>query len=452
MNTKTSFPICNRKAHEIIAFQRGVGVDVEQFICQAKALSLSLPKHEFVFNLCTDRYQYLLGFCAALLAGQCTLMPPNRLPNTLQQLALDYPDNYSLNDSDSALLKAMSMDVEDEAGFCIPEIPLSQLCAIAFTSGSTGTPTPNLKYWKTLSSSTLGNSALLLPENQSQINLVATVPPQHMWGMETSVLMPLFAKVAVSDRTPFYPQDIAEALAELPAPRALVSSPVHLNVFLKSDVPLTELKYIFSATAPMSQELATQLETQYSTQVVEIFGSSESGIVARRQTSLDDIWLLSDLFKLEVTDEGVKVQAEHLPEEVFIKDVIEMLDDRRFKWLGRHQDMLNMAGKRGSLADLNRRLLSIEGVQDGVMFLPSSESERVAAMVVAPGKQAREILDLLKAEVDSVFLPRPLLIVDGLPRQATGKLANRDILQKFAKSIELQRKDRITPDANDQGV
>ena len=182
----------------------------------------------------------------------------------------------------------------------------------------------------------------------------------------------------------------------------------------------------------MSQDLAQQLESQFATRVVEVFGSSESGIVARRQTSTENQWLLSDLFKLTITDDGVEVYAEHLPAKVLIRDVIEMVDDRHFKWLGRHQDMLNIAGKRGSLADLNRRLLAVEGVQDGIMFLPADQSERVAALVVAPGMDSKQILSLLKSEIEAVFLPRPLLLVDSLPRQATGKLANRDILQKFA--------------------
>jgi acyl-coenzyme A synthetase/AMP-(fatty) acid ligase len=440
LNAHTSFPLCNRKAHDIIAFQNGLEIQTQQLISQAKAIATNLPKHAYVFNLCTDRYKYLLGFCAALLAGQCTLMPPNRLPKTLQRLSQDYPDNYSLTDSDTLFSVTARQNADSEVDFQVPNIPIKQLCAVAFTSGSTGTPTPNLKYWDTLRNSTFGNIDLLLPDLKSQLNLLATVPPQHMWGMETSILLPLFANVAVSDQTPFYPQDIADALQALPAPRALVSSPVHLNVLLKSKVPLTELQYIFSATAPMSQELAQQLESQFATKVVEIFGSSESGIVARRQTSTETSWLLSDLFKLQISDDGVEVRADHLPEKVFIKDVIEMMDDRHFKWLGRHQDMLNIAGKRGSLADLNRRLLTIEGVQDGIMFLPADQSERVAAMVVAPSMQARQIMDLLKDEIESVFLPRPLLLVDSLPRQATGKLANRDILKKFASLTTQQRK------------
>lgn len=438
MNSPPFFPLLSRKAHEVIAFHHGAEIQAQEFLSRAVALSRQLPEHAYVFNLCTDRFQYLLVFCAATIAGQCTLMPPNRLPATLQQLGNAYPDNYSITDDDvskwaDAAEQAAAGSHIAEHHYEVPQIPAEQLCAVAFTSGSTGSPTPNLKYWKTLRCGTIGNAQLLLPPGDVRLNLVATVPPQHMWGLETSILLPLFANLACSDRIPFYPQDIADALSVLPAPRALVSSPAHLNVLLKSNVSLTELKCIFSATAPMSQQLAAQLEQQFATQLIEVFGSSESGIVARRATSSEVLWQLSDLFRLEISTSGVKFQASHLPAEVFIHDIVEMVGQRQFRWLGRHQDMLNIAGKRGSLADLNRRLLAIKGVIDGVMFLPHDESERIAAMVVAPGLEAKDILTALKTEVELIFLPRPVLMVDGLPRQATGKLLQADVLQKYVE-------------------
>lgn len=444
MNLQSSFPVLDRKAHEIIAFHHGVEVKAQEFLSRALALSKRLPPNKFVFNLCTDRFQYLLAFCATTIAGQCTLMPPNRLPATLQQLGSEYPDYYLLSNEDVSEWDKSAGQTLTDSPFEIPAIPADQLCAVAFTSGSTGLPTPNLKYWKTLRTGSLGNAQLLLPPTNQRLNVIATVPPQHMWGLEMSILLPLFSNVAISDRTPFYPQDIADALLALPEPRAMVSSPVHLNVLLKSKVQVAELEYIFSATAPMSQQSAEQLERQFGTRVIEVFGSSESGIVARRETSAEVLWRLSDLFTLEICDSGVSIQAQHLPAEVFIRDAIEMVGDKQFRWLGRHQDMLNIAGNRGSLADLNKRLLSVKGVVDGVMFLPHGESERVAAMVVAPGLQAKEILTGLKSEVESIFLPRPLLMVDDLPRQATGKLANRDILEKFSKLIAKPHKVKST--------
>ena len=376
-------------------------------------------------------------------------MPPNRLDSTLKELSQLYPDSYLMGDSglldEPDVAKNVDGGSKKVSDGEVPLIPFDQLCAIAFTSGSTGAPNPNLKYWDTLRLGTLGNAALLLKDNCQRLNIVATVPPQHMWGLETSILFPLFANVAITDRTPFYPQDIVEALESIPAPRALVSSPVHLDVLLKSGISFSGLDRVFSATAPMSVDLARLLEKHFETEVFEVFGCSESGILAGRYTARETLWYLSDLFELEIKPDGVLIKARHLPCDVTIKDIIEKIDERHFKWLGRHQDMINIAGKRGSLSGLSRRLLAIPGVIDGVVFNPESESGRLAAFVVAPTLKPSDILDALRPVVESVFLPRPVLMVSTLPRQETGKLSNLAVTKMFEEIVKAKQANPETP-------
>jgi acyl-coenzyme A synthetase/AMP-(fatty) acid ligase len=76
-------------------------------------------------------------------------------------------------------------------------------------------------------------------------------------------------------------------------------------------------------------------------------------------------------------------------------------------------------------------LNAIPGVQDGV-FLPPPEDgpdsiHRLTALVVAPGLTPEALTQALRERIDPVFLPRPLLFVDALPRNATGKLT-QDLL------------------------
>lgn len=394
-----------------------------------QALARTLPDSQYVINLHADRYLYLRAFCAALVVGQCTLMPPNRQPFTLDGLRAAYGDAYTVgDDGEEAVQPGPNADV--------PEIPDDQHSAIAFTSGSTGAPAPNLKYWRTLRDGALSNARMVLDDECEQLNVVATVPPQHMWGMETSIMLPLFAKVAVSNLTPFYPQNIADALQALPEPRMLVSSPIHLEVFLKSGVKAVSIEKIVTATAPLSKQLAQNLETNFDTHVQDIFGCSESGIFATRRTAVDEEWTYSKTFELSVSDDGVRISAAHLSEDVMLPDIVELTGPNSFRWMGRQQDMVNIAGKRGSLAELNFRLQEIPGVVDGVIFAPTDEQcrgDRLAALVVAPDLGVSDILNGLKDKVEPVFLPRPIIKVSDLPRQGTGKLAIKVIRELFAK-------------------
>ena len=106
--------------------------------------------------------------------------------------------------------------------------------------------------------------------------------------------------------------------------------------------------------------------------------------------------------------------------------------------------MVNIAGKRGSLADLNHRLQAIPGVVDGVMFMPHADSKRLAALVVAPTLQASEIVAQLRLGIESVFLPRPIYKVPILPRQETGKMARETIVELFART----KRSRATKDGD----
>ena len=47
---------------------------------------------------------------------------------------------------------------------------------------------------------------------------------------------------------------------------------------------------------------------------------------------------------------------------------------------------------------------------------------------MAPGLDEHTILDALRRAIDPLFLPRPLRLVDALPRNETGKLPRSALL------------------------
>jgi 3-hydroxymyristoyl/3-hydroxydecanoyl-(acyl carrier protein) dehydratase len=106
-----------------------------------------------------------------------------------------------------------------------------------------------------------------------------------------------------------------------------------------------------------------------------------------------------------------------------LADRLRPVDARgRFELVGRDADIIKIAGKRASLTGLTRELCAIPGVLDGVAFLPRPDARRIAALVVAPRADAEALRRQLALRVDAAFLPRPLVLVDALPRDAVGKL------------------------------
>ena len=72
------------------AYQRGRQVAVEEFLSDVYALAGSLPDRRYVLNVCEDRYHFMVGFGAALLREQVSLLPPNQTPDLITKLGATY--------------------------------------------------------------------------------------------------------------------------------------------------------------------------------------------------------------------------------------------------------------------------------------------------------------------------------------------------------------------------
>jgi acyl-coenzyme A synthetase/AMP-(fatty) acid ligase len=129
--------------------------------------------------------------------------------------------------------------------------------------------------------------------------------------------------------------------------------------------------------------------------------------------------------------DGTLVEADYFAAPTLLQDIVELDGERRFVLRGRNGDLLDIAGKRASLGDLNHRLLAIEGVRDGVMFTLDADAkgvQRLAALVVVDALTEADVVERLRQAVDPVFLPRVVRIVSALPRNATGKLPREALL------------------------
>ncbi|MEK6663387.1 MAG: AMP-binding protein [Pseudomonadota bacterium] len=415
----------------IIAWRADGAVTLRQFLSEVRQLAALFPAGGKLLNLCSDRYRFSVGLAAAIVAGKVSLLPPAQTPEMLRQIKVFAPDVFCLTDSDRYMvdlphLRYPDMDVNQADTFAIPQIDRQQRIAVVFTSGSTGTPQPHPKTWGALVSSVQAEAARLGLLQDTHCTLVGTVPPQHMYGFESTVLMAWHSGNALSHAQPFYPADICQALAAVPMPRALISSPVHLRALLDAELALPELSLVLSATAPLSANLACDIEARCHAPLMEIYGSTETGLIATRRPTQTAQWHLLPGIRLRVEGDRVRACGGHIETQIPMNDRIEIISDEYFLLHGRMADLINIAGKRHSLASLNHLLNSIAGVVDGVFFMPDETSPdhitRLAACVVAPGMDAPRLLAALREQIDPVFLPRPLLFVDALPRNSTGKL------------------------------
>lgn len=434
------------EAQRPIAWRRGAPVPLAEFRTHVASVVARLPKHRVdaealhqspaaMINLCEDRYKFLVAYAAALSVGHTVLLPSSRADQVVADVASANTGSYRFDDEavDAATAEPLAESVNER-------ISADMTVMIGYTSGSTGQPKTFPKLWRTVNGSNARNAQSIraaIADKSPTVWVLATVPPQHMYGMEMSILLPLAGDMAVHAGRPLFPADIAAALAEVPRPRVLVSTPVHLRAIVGSDQKFPEVDVIVSATAPLDQPLAAAVTAKLGGELVEMFGSTETCVFASRLTAKEEQWRLYDGVRLESRDEGTLVHAPWFVEPVLLQDMVDLQPDNRFVVRGRSSDMIEVAGKRASLTDLTKRLLAIPGVKEAAVFQPESDAvgtiRRVAALVVAPNLTAREVLDQLAGGVDSAFLPRPLLIVDSLPRNELGKLPRENLLKALRR-------------------
>lgn len=401
-----------------LAWHRGRTIPRGTYLRHAAALARQLPDHDHALLVCANRYNFMVAFAALLMRGQTALLPPGQAPDMLASLAR----RYAAYRMDDRWVESVTDTAGSEGAHVpVPVVAADHTAAILFTSGSTGEPRAQAKTWKELYGVTLRAMDRFALEGTGH-QIVATVPAQHSYGFESSVLYTLLGPGVVHSGHPLYPADVCEALHALDAPRVLITTPLHLDVCLRAGLEWPELAGIISATAPLETGLAERAEKLLGAALHEIYGCSEAGALASRRTSTDTAWTPYADVRLEPADEGFTVRAPYLDGPRPLSDRLGLEPDGRFILLGRSNEQVKLAGKRTSLDELNHHLLSIDGVEEGSFVVPDGDDTRLAAVVVAPDLQPADIRRRLARLIDPVFMPRPLVRVSRLERTGTGKL------------------------------
>lgn len=429
-----------------IAYWKGELIYRDQFWPHVSHIAGDLPEQEFAINLCEDRYLFLVSFVACLLRGQTSLLPPSRAKKEIGRLCEEYSGCYQLIDNppqnDFSREHVIQLDGVTGSSAINHEVDEELIAAIVFTSGSTGIPKASPKRWKDLVTSARKVWQQLELDKAGSVNIVATVPPQHMFGFEMSIVYPLINGACVSGERPFFPHDVKMSLARMQAPRVLVTTPVHLHVCSESNLEWPDINTIVSATAPLPAEVACLAEEKMNTNVLEIYGCSEVGAIATRVGTKEKTWNLLEGYKISEKMQHFWLTVPGSNRDIELPDQIKIKNKNQFTLIGRNSDLVNIGGKRGSIGDMTNKLKNLNGVRDGVFFVPdTSEVKRVrlVAIVSAPGVAEKDILAQLSEHVDEVFLPRPILKVDRLPYNEVGKLTKSALMAVLNQARDSQQ-------------
>ena len=423
----------------------------------ARHLARTLPAGAQLANYCESRLEFTVALLGSWLAGRSVVLPPDRTDYNLRLLGstfnplvvlaetgctMDLPEPIPVDRVGVDRVGVDAFEPDDARPAAPPRLPGDLLAARVFTSGSTGTPEMNDKTFAMLAAGGKTIPAMLALDRLDRVNVVATVPSQHMYGFETTAIYALQGGAAAHAGRPMYAADVAQALREVPEPRILVTTPTHLRALIESDAQLPAIAHTLSATAPLGAALARAAEARLNAPVREIYGFTEAGSVAGRRTLDGDVWQMrGDYIARTVPGPDGDQALVHCPalgRDIPFPDLVEVLDGNRIRLKGRAQDLVNVAGKRASLSGLAAQLMEIDGVQDAVVVQPGTDSGagrvgRLLAFAVAPGWDRDALRARLQQRLDPAFVPRRLILVERLPRNATGKLPRQELEQLIAR-------------------
>jgi len=306
---------------------------------------------------------------------------------------------------------------------------------ILFTGGSTGKPaiwskTPrNMLAEARYQSDTFGITKDDL--------FLSTVPPYHIYGLLFSVLIPLVSSARVLPGIYTFPKEILLAAEEHKA-TLLVSVPVHFRVLKNDALQRFHLRMAFSSAGMLEREDALYFRQKTGLDVIEVYGSTETGGVATRRRLPDqESWVPMDPIDWRIRDGSLCVRSDFLTPTLprdgdgfFVTaDCADPDGDGRFILRGRADDIVKIGGKRVDVAAIQAKLKQIPGVHDAVVIaLPvkTGRQNELAALVATQ----LDIVDLRRgiAGISEAYaVPKRLAIVEEIPMTPSGKYDRAEI-------------------------
>lgn len=391
-----------------------------------------------------DSYWAAVGIFALLHAGASVVMPQHAgQPNDADTLRLvDRPagaDDFVLRPAETS-------------GPCqLPSLDATSCRFALHTAGSTGAAKPVIKTLLQLERETAILDPLLARFARAGAWVHGSVPHYHLYGLTFRLAWPLASgRPFMGEQNLFWEQVLSSGIGN----GVLVTSPAHLTR-LGGLAPLAAPPdLILSAGAPLPASAVEDAATILGKAPVEIFGSTETGVMAWRERAQPGSgWRPFPEIHVERRPDGrIAIRSPLLPDggPYFGEDLIEFANDGTFTLHGRADTVVKIEGKRTNLTELEALLGALEEVQDAAVIPLGDEPMRLGAAVV-PSQAGRRLLssvgafrlgrhlrNALAARLDPALLPRQWRFVPALGDSPLGKRRRADLAGLFAPADSLK--------------
>ncbi len=304
---------------------------------------------------------------------------------------------------------------------------------IFFTSGSTGNPVGALKTKKHLEEEVKVLTKLF--ENKNINKVVLTVPFVHIYGMLFGLLYPLLNNIDIVLKEHFLPNDLLNLIDDN---SLVVTTPLYIKALNKISSQKDLSKAIFvSSTAPLDALNAKEFKEKFNTDIMQIFGSTETGGIAYKLNDAN-LWTPMPEVKIETNENNeLKVISPFVSTTLYenefkdINGIMQTFDyiekeNEKFKLVGRSSQILKIAGKRYSTIQIENILEEVEEINKALVFVSSNEDslrEEKLDITIESSKEfsSKEIKKILQNRLSNLKFSLSLKYVDKIPTSSVGK-------------------------------
>lgn len=390
---------------------------------------------EDILVTCKGRYEFSVALLSAWLCGKNVILPPNLHQASLNRIRKYHNIVVELKDGFTA---GGDLPAENDQEMFELRLNRGQQALTIYTSGSTGVPKPVQKSIGNVFAEVFAlKKALAWPDTP----LVASVPPHHLYGLTFSILLPWVLAVPMVNECPLHAEEVVDTVEQSGA-GILITVPVHLRALLEQEVGCKPVMAISSAGA-LDRTVAANWQEKFDREIFEIYGSSETGIIAYRQQLSREQWTPFPEVQLDTDKDGLLQVSSpfiHVNEGEYFQtqDMVTVKEGKEFLLHGRADSIVKIAGKRVSLLTVEQAIKGCEGVQDAaVTAVPVQGHIRDMAIwaAVAVGDNssinARTIRAHLLPLLDGIKIPRRIVVLEKLPREENGKLSKDRLVALF---------------------
>ena len=310
-----------------------------------------------------------------------------------------------------------------------------------FTSGSSGTPKCIEKTVGLMDREAEVTTRLFGAVTEGAV-VQSTVDPRHLYGLTFNIWFAFSAGRPIAKTRRVY----QEQLLTLPHPVALITTPTFMRM-LETTLAAPVLPFVLSAGGPLSDEAKATLTAWSPSTIYEIYGSTETGVVASRAHESNALanaqtpdWTLIDEAMLSETADGWVLTSPLLPTGVMmLDDQLKLTGERTFHLLGRRDRVVKIGEVRLSLTEIERVVERTLGLVIRALPVVHGERTLIGAVVneaLSPKwtgqlPDRRAVTQALHGTLDPLARPRLWRSVPDWPMNAQGKVETQRLLELF---------------------